>query len=164
MGKIKAGTKTSKIQRFFKEQSQPVKQEVVVNEQCPVVKDFKARKYATLVRKELKKQVTNLMVADVKLANRQDNNLQILKQQLLNEIDGSFQANALPIEQLKQKVEELEAKLSQEPVVIQQISEPKEVKVIEKQVTFTKELVLPDYVKYSLIGLALINLLIIIFK
>lgn len=160
MGKIKAGTKTSKLQRFFKEQ--PVKQEVV--EQCPVVQDFKARKYATLVRKELKKQVTNLMVADVKLANRQDNNLQILKQQLLNEVDGSFQANALPIEQLKQKVEELEAKLSQEPMIIQQVSEPKEVKVIEKQVTFTKELVLPDYVKYSLIGLALVNILIIIFK
>lgn len=163
MGKIKAGTKTSKIQRSFKEPSQPIKQEVV-EEKCPVVQDFKARKYSVLVRKQLKQQVTNLMVADVKLATRYDNKLDILKQQLLNEIDGSFQANALPIEQLKQKVEELEAKLSQEPVVIQQVSEPKEVKVIEKQVTFTKELVLPDYVKYSLIGLALVNILIIIFK
>lgn len=163
MGKIKAGTKTSKIQRFFKEQSQPIKQEVV-EEKCPVVQDFKARKYAVLVRKQLKQQVTNLMVADVKLATRYDNKLDILKQQILGEIDGSFQANALPLEQLKQKVEELEAKLSQEPVIIQQVSEPKEVKVIEKQVTFTKELVLPDYVKYSLLGLALVNILIIIFK
>lgn len=162
MGKIKAGNKTTKLQRFFNEPTQLVKQEVVktVEEKCPVVKDFKVRKYARLVRKQLKEQVTNLMVADVKLGVRYDNKLDILKQQLLNEIDGSFQANALPLEQLKLKVEELEAKLSQEPM----ISEPKEVKVIEKQVTFTKELVLPDYVKYSLIGLALVNILILLFK
>lgn len=162
MGKIKAGNKTTKLQRFFNEPTQLIKQEVVktVEEKCPVVKDFKVRKYARLVRKQLKEQVTNLMVADVKLAVRYDNKLDILKQQVLSEIDGSFQANALPLEQLKLKVEELEAKLSQEPM----ISKPKEVKVIEKQVTFTKELVLPDYVKYSLIGLALVNILIIIFK
>jgi hypothetical protein len=168
MGKIKAGNKTSKLQRFFKEPKQSLKQEVVkpVEKQleCPVIIDYKARKYSRLVRKELKQQVTNLMVADVKLATRYDNKLDILKQQVLSEIDGSFQANALPLEQLKHKVEELEAKLSQDPVVIQQVSEPKEVKVIEKQVTFTKELVLPNYVKYSLIGLALVNILIILFK
>ncbi len=169
MGKIKAGIKTSKIQHSSKEQLQHLKQEVViaathVTQPCPVIIDYRVRKFAKVLRKKQKEEITARMVADVKLGVRLQQDLEVLKQQLLNEIDGSYQANALPLEQLKQKIEELEAKLSQEPMIIQQISEPKEVKVIEKQVTVTKELVLPNYIKYSLLGLALVNILIILFK
>lgn len=171
MGKIKAGTKTSKIQRFFKEQSQPIKQEVV-EEKCPVVQDFKARKYAVLVRKQLKQQVTNLMVADVKLATRYDNKLDILKQQLLNEVDGSFQANALPLEQLKQKVEELDKlvskALAQEPTIIEKIVEPKEQSIPDVPMVYSKtiekhiEEVIPLSVKLIVLGLGILNIILLL--
>lgn len=161
MGKIKAGNKTTKLERFFNKKIEPIVLTNTQEVQCPVVKDYRVRKFARLLRKKQKDDVVNYMIADVKLAVRCDNNLAILKQQLLGEIDGSFHANALPIQALKEKLEEFDNRFST-PMIIQQ--SPGEVKVIEKHVTFTKELVLPDYVKYSLLGLALVNILIILFK
>ncbi len=172
MGRIKAGSKTSKIQRFLKKPVvEQAKQEVVatpVVQPCPVIIDYRVRKFAKVLRKKQKEEVTARMVADVKLGVRLQQDLEVLKQQLLNEIDGSYQANALPLEQLKQKVEELEAKLSQEPVVIQQIQPQIAEPVVEKQIvervveSNTIQEVVPHHIKVFMVGLVILNIILLL--